>query len=48
MKNMYGKSVRGIERSTFIIDEQGLLVHEWRKVQVKEHVSEVLAQLKTL
>lgn len=48
MKNMYGKSVRGIERSTFVLDEHGVLIHEWRKVQVKEHVSEVLAFLKSL
>lgn len=47
MKNMYGKSVRGIERSTFLLNEQGVLVHEWRKVTVKEHVSAVLALLKT-
>ena len=47
MKNMYGKQVRGIERSTFVIDEQGVLVKEWRKVQVKTHVAEVLAFLQT-
>ncbi len=46
MKNMYGKQVRGIERSTFLINAQGLLIHEWRKVKVKNHVSEVLEQLK--
>ncbi|WP_031433294.1 peroxiredoxin [Methylomarinum vadi] len=45
MKNMYGKQVRGIERSTFLIDEQGVLVHEWRKVKVKTHVAEVLQKL---
>lgn len=45
MKNMYGKQVRGIERSTFLIDENGVLVKEWRKVQVKTHVAEVLAFL---
>lgn len=48
MKNMYGKSVRGIERSTFVLDEQGVLIQEWRKVQVKEHVSEVLSYIKSL
>ncbi|HDK38327.1 MAG TPA: peroxiredoxin [Thiolapillus brandeum] len=48
MKNMYGKKVRGIERSTFIIDEQGILRHEWRGVKVKEHVAEVLDALKRL
>ena len=45
MKSMYGKQVRGIERSTFIIDGQGLLKHEWRKVKVEGHVDEVLAAL---
>jgi len=47
MKNMYGKQVRGIERSSFLIDENGLLVKEWRKVQVKNHVSEVLTFLQS-
>lgn len=42
MKNMYGKQVRGIERSTFIIDPKGVLTHEWRKVSVKGHVDDVL------
>lgn len=45
MKNMYGKQVRGIERSTFIIDGKGLLTHEWRKVSVKGHVEDVLQAL---
>lgn len=48
MKNMYGKQVRGVERSTFIIDPQGKIVHAWRKVKVKEHVAEVLDTLKQL
>lgn len=48
MKNMYGKKVRGIERSTFIIDKNGILIREWRKVKVKEHVAEVLAFIKSL
>ncbi len=48
MKNMYGKQVRGIERSTFIIDKKGVLIHEWRKVRVKGHVEEVLTFMKTL
>ena len=48
MKNMYGKSVRGIERSTFIINEHGVLIHELRKVQVKEHVSEVLSVIASI
>ena len=45
MKNMYGKQVRGIERSTFLIDPQGLLIREWRKVKVKNHSEEVLDAL---
>jgi thioredoxin-dependent peroxiredoxin len=45
MKNMYGKQVRGIERSTFLIDPQGLLIHEWRKVKVKTHSEEILHTL---
>ncbi len=48
MKNMYGKKVRGIERSTFIIDDRGVLRHEWRGVKVKGHVEEVLETLKRL
>lgn len=48
MKNMYGKQVRGIERSTFLIDEKGVLRQEWRKVRVKQHVEEVLAATKLL
>jgi peroxiredoxin Q/BCP len=42
-KNMYGKKVRGIERSTFLIDADGVLRKEWRKVKVEGHVAEVLA-----
>lgn len=45
MKNMYGKQVRGIERSTFLIDPDGVLIHEWRKVKVKIHSEEVLQKL---
>ena len=48
MKNMYGKKVRGIERSTFLIDGDGKLVREWRKVKVEGHAAEVLAAVKTL
>ncbi len=48
MKNMYGKQVRGIERSTFLIDTNGVLVREWRGVKVKGHVDEVLAAVKAL
>ena len=46
-KNMYGKKVWGIERSTFLIDARGLLVREWRKVQVQGHAAEVLEALKS-
>ena len=42
-KNMYGKKVMGIERSTFVIDANGDLLKEWRKVKVAGHVDEVLA-----
>ena len=42
-KNMYGKKVRGIERSTFLVDSDGVLRKEWRKVKVDGHVAEVLA-----
>ena len=45
-KNMYGKKVMGIERSTFLIDEKGLLIKEWRKVKVKGHVEEILEEIK--
>lgn len=48
MKNMYGKQVRGIERSTFIIDAEGVLRKEWRGVKVKDHVEEVLEAVKAL
>jgi thioredoxin-dependent peroxiredoxin len=48
MKNMYGKKVRGIERSTFVIDKAGNLAREWRGVKVPGHAGEVLAFVKTL
>ncbi|HHJ40224.1 MAG: peroxiredoxin [Methylothermaceae bacteria B42] len=47
-KKMFGKEVMGIERSTFIIDPEGKLAAEWRKVKVKGHVAEVLEKLKAL
>ena len=47
-KNMYGKQVRGIERSTFVIDANGMLVREWRKVKVDGHVAEVLSFVQSL
>lgn len=45
-KSMYGKKYKGIERSTFLIDEDGKIQHIWRKVKVDGHVEEVLSQLK--
>lgn len=42
MKNMYGKQVRGIERSTFVVDAKGTIVHEWRGVKVDGHAQQVL------
>ena len=48
MKNMYGKQVRGIERSTFLIDGNGVLAVEWRGVKVPGHVDEVLTAAKSL
>ena len=47
MKNMYGKQVRGIERSSFVIDGQGVLRREWRGVKVPGHAQEVLDFIKT-
>ncbi len=47
-KKMFGREVRGIERSTFLIDPKGRLVAQWRKVKVKGHVDEVLKKLKAL
>lgn len=48
LKNMYGKQVRGIERSTFVIDGSGVLRREWRGVKVPGHAEEVLNFVKTL
>ena len=48
MKNMYGRKVRGIERSTFLIDADGVLRAEWRGVKVKGHVEQVLEAVKSL
>ena len=48
MKNMYGKQVEGIERSTFLIDKAGVLRQEWRKVKVEGHADEVLAAIRAL
>ncbi len=48
MKKMYGKQVRGIERSAFVIDAKGVLVKEWRGVKADGHASEVLNFVKTI
>ncbi|MBL0167569.1 MAG: peroxiredoxin [Propionivibrio sp.] len=48
MKSMYGKQVRGIERSTFFIDGQGVLRREWRGVKTQGHAQEVLDYVTTL
>ena len=48
MTNMYGKKVRGIERSTFVVDKAGRLAREWRGVKVPGHAQEVLEFVKTL
>ena len=48
MKNMYGKQVRGIERSTFVIDAKGVLRKEWRGLKVPGHAQEVLDFVKAL
>ncbi len=47
-KTMYGKPVRGIERSTFILNQQHKIIKEWRKVSVSEHAAEVLQFVKNL
>ena len=47
-KNMYGRKVRGIERSTFVVDEKGVVAREWRGVKVPDHVQEVLNFVKAL
>lgn len=47
-KIMYGRKVFGIERSTFLVDENGVLAMEWRKVRVKGHVEEVLEAVREL
>ena len=48
MKNMYGKQVRGVERSTFLFDVNGKLAKEWRGITVTGHVDEVLKAAQTL
>ena len=48
MKSMYGKQYMGVDRSTFLIDEKGRIIKEWRSVKVKGHVEEVLSLVKEL
>ena len=48
LKNMYGRQVRGIERSTFVLDQNGVLAREWRGVKVPGHAEEVLNFVKAL
>jgi peroxiredoxin Q/BCP len=48
LKKMYGKEHMGVERSTFLIDKEGVLRQEWRKVKVKGHAAEVLEAVKAL
>lgn len=47
-KSIFGKTAFGLVRSTFLIDPQGILIHEWRKVSVKNHAQEVLEILKSV
>jgi peroxiredoxin Q/BCP len=47
-KKMYGKTFMGIERSTFVLNAQGDILHEWRKVKVNGHVDAVLTEVKAL
>jgi peroxiredoxin Q/BCP len=48
LKNMYGKQVRGIERSTFMLDKKGVLRREWRGLKADGHAQEVLAVVQSL
>jgi peroxiredoxin Q/BCP len=48
MKSLYGKQVRGVERSTFVIDAKGRIAREWRGVKVPEHAQQVLEFVRTL
>lgn len=48
LKKNFGKEYMGIERSTFLIDKEGIVVREWRKVRVKDHVQETLEAVKAL
>ena len=46
LKSMYGRECMGVERSTFLVNAEGTIVKEWRAVQVKDHVKEVLQRVK--
>ena len=48
LKKLYGREYMGIERSTFLFNDKGVLTHEWRKVKVKGHVDTVLEAVKTI
>ena len=48
LKKNFGKEYMGIERSTFVINKEGILEKEWRKVKVKDHVEEALEFVRSL
>ena len=48
MKSMYGREYLGVDRSTFLIDDKGIVRKSWRTVKVKGHVAEVLAEVENL
>jgi peroxiredoxin Q/BCP len=48
LKSMYGREYMGVDRSTFLIDKDGMVVKEWRSVKVKGHVTEVLVEVEAL
>ena len=48
LKNLYGKQVRGIERSTFVLDKHGVLRREWRGIKTEGHAQEILQFVRTL
>ena len=48
MKSMYGREYMGVDRSTFLVDEKGIVKKVWRSVKVKGHVAEVLEEVKNL
>ena len=48
LKSMYGKQYLGVDRSTFLVSEEGKIIKEWRSVKVKGHVEEVLEAVKNL